>query len=84
MPLSRSRKGTYPEASSYATCQVTLGHSRLSSLSHCGLILPPPPQKKKKCIYVYITLFFLSGIGVTKLISTFKKKRKEKKSAGWD
>ena len=30
---------TYPETSSHATCQGTFGHSRLNSLSHCGLIL---------------------------------------------
>ena len=34
MPLSKLSVGTYPE-----TCQETFGHSRLSSLSHCGLIL---------------------------------------------
>ena len=39
MPLSRDIVGTYPERSSHATCQGTFGHSRLSSLSHCGLIL---------------------------------------------
>ena len=31
--------GTYPETRSHATCHGTFGHSRLSSLSHCGLIL---------------------------------------------
>ena len=39
MPLSRHCVGTCPETSSHATCQRTFGHSRLSSLSHCGLIL---------------------------------------------
>ena len=39
MPLSRQSVGTYQETSSHATRQGTLGHSRLSSLSHCGLIL---------------------------------------------
>ena len=39
MPLSRHSVGTYQETSSHATRQGTLGHSRLSSLSHCGLIL---------------------------------------------
>ena len=39
MPLSRHSVGTSPETSSHATCQGTLGHSCLSSLSHCGLIL---------------------------------------------
>ena len=38
MPLSRHSVGTYPETSSHATCQGTLSHSRLSSLSRCGLI----------------------------------------------
>ena len=39
MPLSKHSVGTYPETSSHATRQGTLGYSRLSSLSHCGLIL---------------------------------------------
>ena len=39
MALSRHSGGTYQETSSHATCQGTYGHSRLSSLSHCGLIL---------------------------------------------
>ena len=39
MPLSMDGVGTYRETSSHATRQGTLGHSRLSSLSHCGLIL---------------------------------------------
>ena len=39
MPLSRHSVGTYQETSSHATRQVTLGYSRPSSLSHCGLIL---------------------------------------------
>ena len=39
MPLSRQSVGTYYETSPHATLQGTLGHSRLSSLSHCGLIL---------------------------------------------
>ena len=38
MPLSRHSVGAYPETKSHATCQGTFGHSRLSSLSHCGLI----------------------------------------------
>ena len=38
-PLSRRSVGTFPETSSHATCQGTFGHSRLSSLSHCGRIL---------------------------------------------
>ena len=33
MPLSRHSERTYPETSSHATDQGTLGHSRLSSLS---------------------------------------------------
>ena len=39
MPLSRQSVGTCQETSSHATRQGTLGHSRLSALSHCGLIL---------------------------------------------
>ena len=39
MPLSRLSVGTNEETSSHATRQGTLGHSRLSSLSHCRLIL---------------------------------------------
>ena len=31
--------GNYQETSSHAALQGTLGHSRLSSLSHCRLIL---------------------------------------------
>ena len=38
-PLSGHSVGTYQKMSSYATCQGTFGHSRLSSLRHCGLIL---------------------------------------------
>ena len=34
MPLSRHSVGAYQETSSHATRQGTLGHSRLSSLSH--------------------------------------------------
>ena len=39
MPLSRNCVGTYQETNSHATRQGTLGYSRLSSLSHYGLIL---------------------------------------------
>ena len=39
MPLSRHSVGTYPGTSSRATCQGIFSRSRLSSLSHCGLIL---------------------------------------------
>ena len=39
MPLSGHSVGTYQETSSHATCQGTLSHSRLSSLSYFGLIL---------------------------------------------
>ena len=35
---SRHSVGTYPETSSHATCQGTIGHRRLYLLSHCGLI----------------------------------------------
>ena len=39
MPLFRHSVGTSSETSSHATCQRTFGHSGLSSLSHCGLML---------------------------------------------
>ena len=39
MLLSRQSMGIYPEMSSHTTCQGTLSRSRLSLLSHCGLIL---------------------------------------------
>ena len=39
MPLSGHSVGSYPETSSHSICQGTFGHSRLNSLSHCGLIL---------------------------------------------
>ena len=39
MPLSRYIVGTYQETNSHAARQAKVGHSRLSSLSHCGLIL---------------------------------------------
>ena len=39
MPLSSHSVGTYQEMSSHATRQGTLGHDRLSSLSHGGLIM---------------------------------------------
>ena len=39
MPLSRQSVGIYQETRSHTTCEGTLVHSRLSSLSHCGLIL---------------------------------------------
>ena len=39
IPLSRHSAETYQETSSHATRKGTRGHSRLSSLSHCGLIL---------------------------------------------
>ena len=60
--LSRHRVGAYPETSSHATGQGTFGHCRLSSLSHCGLILisggkwiversPPNPLKRWESHY---------------------------------
>ena len=39
MPLSKQSAGTYQETSSHASRQETTGHSRLSSLNHCGLIV---------------------------------------------
>ena len=38
MPMSWHTVVIYPETRSHGTCQGTLGHSRLSSLSHCRLI----------------------------------------------
>ena len=38
MPLSRHSVGTYPETSTHTTCQE-FGHSHLSLMSHCGLVL---------------------------------------------
>ena len=45
MPLSRQSVGIYKETSSHAPRQGTLGYSRLSSLSLCGLILAPTKKK---------------------------------------
>ena len=59
MPLCRHSVETYEETTSHATRQGTLGHSRLSSLSHCGLILAFNEQTNKKSV-----------IGVRELIST--------------
>ena len=42
MPLFKHGVETYLEASSHATCQRTFGHSRLSSLSHCGKATTQP------------------------------------------
>ena len=39
MPLSRHSVGTSLETGAHTTCQGMLGHSRLSLLCHCGLIL---------------------------------------------
>ena len=39
MPLSSHSVGTYSETNSHVTSQETYCYSRLSSLSHCGLIL---------------------------------------------
>ena len=39
MSLSRHSVGTYLEMSSDAICRGMFGHTRLSSLSHCRLIL---------------------------------------------
>ena len=66
MPLSRHSVGTYRETSLYATRQGTLGHSRLRSLTHCGLT---------HC-------GLKSEISVRELISTLKKKKKKKHRRG--
>ena len=47
MLLSRYSVGTYQEMSSNTTHRLTLGHSRLGSLSHCGLI--PALRVELKC-----------------------------------
>ena len=47
MPLFRHSVGNYLETSSHAICQGTLGHSRLSSPSHCGLILAKKQKQTK-------------------------------------
>ena len=39
MPLSRQSVGIYQETNLHATRQGKLSYSRLSWLSHCGLIL---------------------------------------------
>ena len=39
LPQSRHNVGTCSETSSHAPCKGTFGHSRLSSLGHCGLVL---------------------------------------------
>ena len=39
MPLCRHSVGTFQETSSHLTHKGTLGHSHLSSLSHCEMIL---------------------------------------------
>ena len=39
MPLFRQSVGIYQETSSHATRQESPDYSRLSLLSHCGLIL---------------------------------------------
>ena len=49
MPLSRRSVGTCQDTSSLATRQETLGHSCLSSLSHCDLT----QAKKKKVEFVF-------------------------------
>ena len=70
MPLSRHSVGTYQETSSHAARQGTLDHSRLSSLSHCGLIL----AKRVELVYALWTeADQKGGISVRELISTLKK-----------
>ena len=54
MPLCRHSVGTYQETSSHATRQGTLGHSRLSLPSQCGLT-DPGFKKKKKVELVHAT-----------------------------
>ena len=49
MPLCRHSVGTYLEKSSRAPFRGTFGHNRLSSLSHCGLILRAEIVCANKC-----------------------------------
>ena len=49
MPLSRHNVGIYQETSSHTIRQETLSHSRLSSLSHCGLILAKKLELECPC-----------------------------------
>ena len=48
MPLSRHSVETYLETSSHATRQETLIHSRLISLSHCGLVLASTVETRRR------------------------------------
>ena len=51
MPLSRHNVGTYQQTSWNASCQETLGHSLLSLLSHCGLILAKRVELVCACLH---------------------------------
>ena len=90
MPLSGHGGGTYPQTSSHATSRGTFGHSRLSSLSHCGLILAKNSglsvreliftlKKKKKHMLACVRL---DGRTFSQNSSKrgLKKKKKKKKS----
>ena len=48
MPLSRCSVRTYQETSSHATCQGTLGHSRLSPLSQAQATLHLKKKKRRR------------------------------------
>ena len=61
MPLCRHSVGTYPEMSPHITCQGTFGHSRLSSLSHCGLILA---QKSGISVWELISTLKKAQVGM--------------------
>ena len=67
MLLFRQSVGIYQETSSHTTCQGKLGHSCLSSLSHCGLILASKKLGDKfahhmslnHCAVIFLLLLFL-------------------------
>ena len=73
MPLSCHNVGAYPETSSHATCQGTLGHSRPNLSRKIW------PQSSKLTEPLWTDPSIKSGTSVRELISTSEKK---KKSAG--
>ena len=75
MPLFRHSVGTHPEISSFATCQETFGHSRLSLLSHYG----------HRIVFIIIIITdpgIKSDVSMHELISTLKKKEKKMRRRG--
>ena len=77
MPLSRQSLGIYQETSSYATRQGTIGQSRLSSLSHCGLMLP------HWCVYIaWLLVATMSGVS-TFITFSYSMEWGREKSIAW-